>query len=154
MISKKPHILTCFKATDHCPACLTKTENAQTGGIELQETAHLIKPKLADGNDEAQKKEFERKQLDVELQVLMRFKGNLDKVLAVFIPMWHSLLTLAILNLKTSRHFTKLLSKRLNGMSTKEIDISGLVLTGFGIFKKKLKTRVIKIILKRMNLNH
>lgn len=33
--------------------------------------------------------------------------------------------------------FSKLVGKRLNGIAAKEVDISGLVLTGYGIFKKK-----------------
>jgi type I restriction enzyme, R subunit len=127
-----------FKATDRVARLFNQKLKMLKQAIELQEIA-FDKAK-ADGNDEgAEKAEFERKQLDVELQTLMRFKGNLDKFSRIYSYV-AQLIDFGDPELENFSAFTKLLSKRLNGMSAKEIDISGLVLTGFGIFKKKVNT--------------
>ena len=127
-----------FKATDRVARLFNQKLKMLKQAIELQEIA--FDQAKADGNDEgAEKAEFERKQLDVELQTLMRFKGNLDKFSRIYSYV-AQLIDFGDPELENFSAFTKLLSKRLNGMSAKEIDISGLVLTGFGIFKKKLKT--------------
>lgn len=127
-----------FKATDRVARLFNQKLKMLKQAIELQETA--FDQAKADGNDEgAEKAEFERKQLDVELQTLMRFKGNLDKFSRIYSYV-AQLIDFGDPELENFSAFTKLLSKRLNGMSAKEIDISGLVLTGFGIFKKKFKT--------------
>lgn len=125
-----------FKATDRVARLFNQKLKMLKQAIELQEMAY-DQAKL-DSNDEgAEKAEFERKQLDIELQALLRFKGNLGKFSRIYSYI-AQLIDFGDPELENFSAFTKLLFKRLNGMSAKEIDISGLVLTGFGIFKKKL----------------
>src|SRR5690554_668583 len=93
----------------------------------------------ANGNDQgADKAEYERKKLDIELQTLTRFKGNLAKFSRIYTYI-AQMIDLGDPELENFSAFTKLLSKRLNGVSRKEVDISGLVLTGFGIIKQEIK---------------
>lgn len=127
-----------FKATDRVARLFNQKLKMLKQAIELEEVAY--DQAKADGNDEGvEKAEFQRKQFDVELQKLMRFKGNLAKFTRIYSYV-AQLIDFGDPELENFSAFSKLLAKRLNGLSAKEIDISGLVLTGFGIFKKKVKS--------------
>ena len=127
-----------FKATDRVARLFNQKLQMLKQAIEIQEVT--FDQAKADGNNEGtEKAEFKRKQLNVELQTLIRVKGNLDKFGRIYSYV-AQLIDFGDPELENFSAFTKLLSKRLNGLSAKEIDISGLVLTGFGIFKKKFKT--------------
>lgn len=90
-----------------------------------------------DGNEAGMlKADFERKEKDSELQKLLRFKGDLAKFGTVYSYV-AQLINFGDPELENFAAFSKLLSKRLDGQSAKDIDVTGLVLTGYGIFKRK-----------------
>jgi type I restriction enzyme R subunit len=69
----------------------------------------------------------------------LRFKGDLAKFGTVYSYI-AQLLDLGDPELENFAAFSRLLSKRLDGQSVKEIDVCGLILTGYGIFKRKSDT--------------
>lgn len=124
-----------FKATDRVARLFNQKLKMLKQAIELQEVA-FAQAKAANNQDGMEKAEFERKLLDTELQSLLRFKGNLAKFSRIYAYL-AQLIDFGDPELEVFSAFSKLLSKRLDGVSAKEIDISGLVLSGFGIFKTK-----------------
>lgn len=124
-----------FKATDRVARLFNQKLKMLKQAIELQEVA-FDQAKAANNQDGMEKAEFERKLLDTELQSLLRFKGNLAKFSRIYAYL-AQLIDFGDPELEVFSAFSKLLSKRLDGVSAKEIDISGLVLSGFGIFKTK-----------------
>lgn len=124
-----------FKATDRVARLFNQKLKMLKQAIELQEVA-FDQAKVANNQDGMEKAEFERKLLDTELQSLLRFKGNLAKFSRIYAYL-SQLIDFGDPELEVFSAFSKLLSKRLDGVSAKEIDISGLVLSGFGIFKTK-----------------
>ena len=124
-----------FKVTDRVARLFNQKLKMLKQAIELQEVA-FDQAKAANNQDGMEKAEFERKLLDTELQSLLRFKGNLAKFSRIYAYL-AQLIDFGDPELEVFSAFSKLLSKRLDGVSAKEIDISGLVLSGFGIFKTK-----------------
>ncbi|KAB2773592.1 type I restriction endonuclease subunit R [Brucella anthropi] len=125
-----------FKATDSVAREFNDRLRKLKAGIEKQEAFFNAASK--DGNELGmQKAEFERKQLDAELQSLMRFKTNLAKFGTVYSYV-AQLIEFGDPELENFAAFSKLVAKRLNGVPAKEVDISGLVLTGYGIVKKEM----------------
>lgn len=129
-----------YKATDNVTRRYNNKLKSLKQAIELQEAAY-DRAKSQKNEQGALMAEFERQQLDVELQKLMRFKNDLSKFSRVYSYV-AQLIDFGDAELENFSAFSKLVAKRLNGISAKEIDLSGLVLTGFGIFKKKLETTI------------
>ncbi|SUB22733.1 type I site-specific deoxyribonuclease [Pasteurella bettyae] len=76
--------------------------------------------------------EEHRKQTDIALKNLLKFKSNLAK----FSRVYHyiaQLLDLGDPELENFAAFCKLLAKRLDNIGKDEIDVSGLILTGYAI---------------------
>ncbi|MGQ5719648.1 type I restriction endonuclease subunit R [Pseudochrobactrum asaccharolyticum] len=127
-----------FKVTD----ALTRRFNQDVKQLkqDIEKFEKLYDQAKADGNEAGMlKADFDRKEKDAELQKLFRFKGDLAKFGTVYSYI-AQLLDLGDPELENFAAFSRLLSKRLDGQSAKEIDVSGLVLTGYGIFKRKTDT--------------
>lgn len=125
-----------FKATDRVVRLYNHKLKMLNEAIEIQENA--FNQATAQGNTQgAEQAEFERKQLSSELLAHTDFKNNLGKFARIYSYV-AQLIDFGDPELENLAAFSKLVSKRLNGLPTKEVDISGLVLTGYGIFKKKL----------------
>ncbi|MUG77357.1 type I restriction endonuclease subunit R [Commensalibacter melissae] len=122
-----------FKSTDH----IVRLYNERLK--KLKEDIAFLRDEfdnaVKEGNkDSADKAEFERKSLDVELQKLTDFKSNLGKFGRIYTYV-AQLIDFGDPALENFAAFSKLVAKRLNGLGVQEVDISGLVLTGYGIFK-------------------
>ncbi len=127
-----------FKVTD----ALTRRFNQDVKQLkqDIEKFERLYDQAKADGNEAGMlKADFDRKEKDAELQKLLRFKGDLAKFGTVYSYI-AQLLDLGDPELENFAAFSRLLSKRLDGQSAKDIDVSGLVLTGYGIFKRKTET--------------
>lgn len=122
-----------FKSTDH----IVRLYNERLK--KLKEDIAFLRDEFDNAvkegnNDRANKAEFERKSLDVELQKLTDFKSNLGKFGRIYTYV-AQLIDFGDPALENFAAFSKLVVKRLNGLGVQEVDISGLVLTGYGIFK-------------------
>lgn len=124
-----------FKATDRIARLYNEKITMLKNAIETQEAA-FNKAKDEGNKTGAEQADYERKQLDVELQTLSRFKSDLNKFSRVYSYV-AQLIDFNDPDLEVLASFCSLLAKRLNGLNAKQIDVSGLVLTGFSIFKKK-----------------
>lgn len=123
-----------FKSTDHIVRLYNdKLKQLKEEIIFQQET--FDNATQAGNKEGADKAEFERKLLDVELQKLTDFKSNLGKFGRIYTYV-AQLIDFGDPELENFAAFSKLVAKRLNGLGVKDVDISGLVLTGYGIFKK------------------
>lgn len=95
------------------------------------ESAFESAKQKGDENSKNQAEEH-RKQTDIALKSLLQFKSNLAK----FVRIYHyiaQLLDLGDPELENFSAFCKLLAKRLDGIGKDEIDVSGLILTGYAI---------------------
>jgi type I restriction enzyme R subunit len=127
-----------FKVTD----ALTRRFNQDVKQLkqDIEKFEKLYDQAKIDGNESGMlKADFDRKEKDADLQKLLRFKGDLAKFGTVYSYI-AQLLDLGDPELENFAAFSRLLSKRLDGQSVKEIDVSGLILTGYGIFKRKSDT--------------
>lgn len=122
-----------FKSTDHIVRLYNERLKKLKEDIAFlrDEFDNAVKEGNKDGADKA---EFERKSLDVELQKLTDFKSNLGKFGRIYTYV-AQLIDFGDPALENFAAFSKLVAKRLNGLGVQEVDISGLVLTGYGIFK-------------------
>ncbi|SDC25878.1 type I restriction endonuclease subunit R [Acinetobacter boissieri] len=128
---------TLFKATDR----IVRSFNEALKKLQNEMATQLEKSKQAqqDGNkDGIQKADFEIEKIDIEQQKLLRFKGDLSKFTRIYFYV-AQLINLGDPELENFAAFAKLVAKRLNGISAKEIDLSGLVLTGYSLQKKNFK---------------
>ncbi|MEQ1346079.1 type I restriction endonuclease subunit R [Acinetobacter seifertii] len=124
-----------YQATDRPTRLFNSKLKILKEGIDLQEKLYLKARK--EGNTSGQSQaELERKILDVELKKLLNFKNDLLRFGRLYSYI-AQIIDFADPELENFVAFSKLVGKRLNGIATKEVDISGLVLTGYGIFKKK-----------------
>ncbi|WP_327858359.1 type I restriction endonuclease subunit R [Acinetobacter guillouiae] len=132
-VNKHPDL---FKATDRVVRLYNSKLKMLQDAIALQE--HAFNQATTQGNTQgAEQAEFERQQLSVELQTHTDFKNNLGKFGRIYNYV-AQLIDFGDPELENFAAFSKLVSKRLHGLPAKEVDISGLVLTGYGIFKKKM----------------
>jgi type I restriction enzyme R subunit len=126
-----------FKATDSVVRAYNDQLKQLKDAITLQEEAFDNATKQ--GNTQgAEKAEFERKQLSIKLTKLTDFKSKLGTFSRTYNYV-AQLIDFGDPELENFAAFSKLVSKRLHGVPAKEVDISGLVLTGYGIFKRKIK---------------
>lgn len=124
-----------YQATDKPTRLFNSKLKTLKEAIDLQEKLYLKAEK--EGNTSGQSQaELERKILDVELKKLLNFKNDLLRFGRLYSYI-AQIIDFADPDLENFAAFSKLVGKRLNGITAKEIDISGLVLTGYGIFKKK-----------------
>ncbi|WP_180112942.1 type I restriction endonuclease subunit R [Acinetobacter sp. YH12131] len=124
-----------YQATDKPTRLFNSKLKNLKEAIDAQEELHQKARK--DGNASGQSQaELERKILDVELKKLLNFKNDLLKFGRIYSYI-AQIIDFADPELENFAAFSKLVGKRLNGIAAKEVDISGLVLTGYGIFKKK-----------------
>jgi type I restriction enzyme, R subunit len=93
------------------------------------------------GGDEKSKDiaEAKRSELTKEREALMLFKTELGRFVRVYTYI-AQLVELGNPELENFANFSKLLSKRLTGVSPERIDLSGLVLSGYSITKRKDET--------------
>lgn len=126
-----------YKATDEVVRRYNDKLEMLKSEIAFQEEA--FDKSINEGNQAgADKAEFERKKLSAELMAHTDFKNNLGKFGRIYNYV-AQLIDFGDPELENFAAFSKLVAKRLHGLSVKEIDISGLVLTGYGIFKKKME---------------
>lgn len=124
-----------YQATDKPTRLFNSKLKTLKEAIDLQEKLYLKAEK--EGNTSGQSQaELERKILDVELKKLLNFKNDLLRFGRLYSYI-AQIIDFADPELENFAAFSKLVGKRLNGITAKEIDISGLVLSGYGIFKKK-----------------
>lgn len=80
----------------------------------------------------AKQADAQRKELDQELKVLLDFKGGLTSFSQLY-GYIAQLIDLGDPELENFAAFAKLLAKRLDGVPPEQVDVSGLVLTGYDI---------------------
>ncbi|MDE2421662.1 MAG: type I restriction endonuclease subunit R [Gammaproteobacteria bacterium] len=135
--AKQPQHQALYQATEAPTRLFNRKLKSLQDAIELQEQA-FIQAK-AQGNEDGQKKaDHERLQLDTELKALLMFKGNLAKFGRIYAYV-AQLVNFGDPELENFAAFSKLLAKRLDGVAAQEIDITGLVLTGFDIKPKDVE---------------
>jgi type I restriction enzyme R subunit len=82
--------------------------------------------------DAAKQADAQRNKLDQELKVLLDFKGGLVRFSQLY-GYVAQLIDLGDPELENFAAFAKLLAKRLDGVPPEQVDVSGLVLTGYDI---------------------
>lgn len=106
-----------------------------------------------EGNEKAKEvAEAKRSEFTVMREGLMRFKTELSRFVRVYNYV-AQLLELSDADLENFAAFTKLFSKRLDGVSPDKIDLSGLVLKGFAIQKRNGEVEVEAETLKPITAN-
>lgn len=94
----------------------------------------------------------QRSNLTVEREALNRFKSDLGRFMKVYSYI-AQLIELEDAELENFAAFAKLLSKRLKGISPEQVDLSGLLLTGYGIRKVEGEDEGEKETLKPYTIN-
>lgn len=98
--------------------------------------AAIDKAHASDDNNAAKKAEAQRSEFAIEREALMRFKSDLARFGRTYNYV-AQLVELADADLENFAAFAKLFTKRLKGISPEQIDLTGLVLTGFNIEKQE-----------------
>lgn len=124
-----------YQATDKPTRLFNSKLKTLKEAIDLQEKLYIKAKNERNASGQSQA-ELERKILDVELKKMLNFKNDLLRFGRLYSYI-AQIIDFADPELENFAAFSKLVGKRLNGITAKEIDISGLVLTGYGIFKKK-----------------
>lgn len=117
------------KATDVFNNRLKKLTEVINKWEDAYKQAHASKDEKAMETTDAKRSEFTKQR-----EELMRFKSNLSRFVRVYSYI-AQLIELEDHNLENFANFAKLLSKRLNGVSHEQVDLSALVLKGYKITK-------------------
>ncbi len=120
-----------YSATQRPTDIFNSKLKSLTEAIEKWDTA--INKAHREGDKKAQKQaEARRSEFATEREALMRFKTDLSRFVRTYNYV-AQLLELGDAELENFAAFAKLLSKRLKGISSEQIDLTGLVLAGYKI---------------------
>lgn len=129
--------LALYRATDKSANTFNQRLQQLKEAVKQWEHAYQQAVNLGDENGKNQA-ELYRKETDAELKTLLKFKGDLAK----FSRIYSYIAQLIDFNdgeLENFAAFSKLLAKRLNNIPPDEVDVSGLVLSGYRIKKYEIE---------------
>ncbi|MDU8923648.1 DEAD/DEAH box helicase family protein [Pasteurellaceae bacterium LIM206] len=124
-----------YLATDGAANVFNQRLNALQKEVEQWENAYQIAHQNGDIDGE-KRAEFQRNQADISLQNLQQFKSNLAKFNRWYVYL-SQLVDYGDPELENFAAFCKLLAKRLNGVPVQEVDVSGILLTGYKLERRK-----------------
>ncbi|HDR1845035.1 TPA: type I restriction endonuclease subunit R [Pasteurella multocida] len=120
-----------YQATNRATALFNQRLSELKERVKQWEQAYQNAVDIGDENGKNQA-ELHRVEADANLKTLLQFKGNLAKFSRIYAYI-AQLIDFNDSELENFASFSKLLAKRLDGVSPDEVDISGLVLSGYKI---------------------